>query len=124
MCSAVASASSTPVLGWTHAFPNGAGFGHVKPSHVYLGGDPTGEVTSVHWQGWGGAKTVGHGTGWCPRSSVADGYHCSVSLHVSNLGSCHGRRAYRVLVFYFKPGPHARWEFGSKWNACTGQGIF
>jgi hypothetical protein len=116
-----ASARGGPVLGWAHAFPNGKGFGVVTPRHVFLGGDPTGDVTGVRWHGWGGTKSTGFGTGWCPGRSVAAGYHCSVSLHAFDLGRCHRRRAYRMLKFYFKFGPHRRWTFGSKWNACTGQ---
>ena len=115
-----AGASGSPVLGWAHAFPNGTGFGQVTPRHVFLGGDPTGDVTGLRWRSWGAGKTLGFGTGWCPGRSVADGYYCSVSLHAYNLGRCHGRRAYRTLTFYFKPGPQRRWMFGSRWNTCTG----
>jgi hypothetical protein len=109
------------VLGWGHAFSNGKRFGLVRPRHVFLGGDPTGDVTGVRWDGWGAGKATGFGTGWCPGRSVADGYYCSVSLHAYDLGLCHGSRAYRILTFYFKFGPHRRWVLGSKWNACTGQ---
>ena len=117
----LAQTGGSPILGWAHAFPNGAGFGRVTPRHVYLGGDPTGNVTGVRWSGWGAGETIGMGTGWCPRQSVAHGYYCSVSLHAFDLGWCHGRSAYRMLSFYFKPGPRRRWTFGSQWNVCTGQ---
>ena len=123
-CVSLALARGTPVLGWGHAFPNGRGFGLVKPGHVFLGGDPTGDVTGVRWRGWGSAKATGFGTGWCPGRSVAAGYYCSVSLHAYDLGQCRGRHAYRTLTFYFKFGPRRRWSFGSKWNACTGQAVF
>lgn len=112
-------AVQTPVLGSGRAFPNGAGFGAAAPRQVFLGGDPTGNVTGLHWHGWGRARTTGFGTGWCPRQSVANGFSCPFSLHASNLGRCHARRAYRTLVFYFKPG--RRWIYGSKWDACTGR---
>jgi hypothetical protein len=117
----VAHAGGSPVLGWAHAFPNGKGFGHVRPPNVYLGGDPTGNVTRLRWPTWGAARTIGFGTGWCPGRTVAAGYYCSVSLHASDLGRCHGRRGYRGLAFYFKPGPHRPWAFGSRWNICSGQ---
>lgn len=123
-CVSVAFAGRSPVLGWGHAFPNGKGFGLVRPRHVFLGGDPTGDVTGVRWDGWGAGKANGFGTGWCPGRSVADGYYCSVSLHAYDLGRCHGSSAYRILTFYFKFGPHRRWVLGSKWNACTGQAVF
>lgn len=115
--SASASAGA-PVLGAKGAFPNGKGFGSVKPRVVYLGGDPTGYVSAITWRHWGAARAVGFGQGWCPGQSVAAGHHCRAALHVSALGTCHGRRAYRTLVFYFRD--HERWMFGSRWNACSG----
>ena len=120
---AIAAASGGPVLGWARAFSNGAGFGQVKPRRVYLGGDPTGEVRSLRWHAWGAGTTAGFGTGWCPGRSVADGHFCTVSLHASDVGRCHGHRAYRTLAFYFKPGPHKTWLLGSKWDVCTGQAL-
>lgn len=110
-----------PVLGWKRAFMNGEGFGAVQPRTVYLGGDPTGEVSMLRWHRWGRAKTVGFGHGWCPRQSVAAGYYCTASLHVYGLTTCRGRRAYRMMSFYFKPGVHRHWIAGSTWNICTGQ---
>jgi hypothetical protein len=96
--------NQTPVLGWNGAFPNGKGFGTVKPRTVYLGGDPTGDISSIAWHHWGQARTVGFGQGWCPGRSVASGRPCPAALHISNLGTCHGLHAYRTLVFYFKSG--------------------
>ncbi len=111
--------SASPVLGWKHAFQSGMGFGTAKPRTVYLGGDPTGEVKSISWHQWGAAHAVGFGRGWCPGQSVAAGHPCPAALHLSKLGTCHGRRAYIDLAFYFKTG--GTWIAGSKLNACTGQ---
>lgn len=110
--------TSTPVLGWKGAFQNGQGFGKIKPRTVYLGGDPTGKVSSITWRNWGHRSALGLGTGWCPGVSVAAGYFCPAALHVSTLGTCHGHRAYLKLVFDFMMG--GRWVRGSKWNSCTG----
>jgi hypothetical protein len=107
-----------PVLGSKGAFPYGAGFGYTKPRRVYLGGDPTGEVKSITWHHWGLARAVGYGRGWCPGQSVAAGHPCLAALHLSGLTTCHGRRAYSQIAFYFKD---PRWTAGTKWNACTGQ---
>jgi hypothetical protein len=112
-------AIASPVLGWKHAFQGGAGFGSVKPRTVDLGGDPTGVVSSITWQHWGTAQAVGVGRGWCPGQSVASGHACRASLHLSRLGTCHGRRAYINLGFFFKPG--RSWIAGAKLNACTGR---
>lgn len=106
----------TPVLGFKGAFRGGKGFGAVKPKVVYLGGDPTGRVQSVRWRAWGSSRATGVGQGWCAGESVAAGHVCEASLHVSRLGTCHGRRAYRTLAFYFKQ--HGRWALGSTWNIC------
>lgn len=114
----------SPVLGWSHAFANGRGFGVVKPQTVYLGGDPTGEVSAIQWQSWGSSKAMGFGQGWCPGRSVASGHDCTASLHLYDLARCHGRRAYRTMVFYFKPSPTRRWIVGAKLNACSGQYVF
>lgn len=111
---------ASPVLGWNSAFQNGDGFGMVKPRRVYLGGDPTGNVSSITWRDWGTGRSVGFGTGWCPGRSVASGHPCRAALHVYGLGTCHGLRAYRDLAFYFKSGQHRRWELGSRWNICSG----
>jgi hypothetical protein len=111
--------TTSPVLGWKHAFQNGRGFGTAKPRTVYLGGDPTGLVKSINWRHWGASRSVGFGQGWCPGRSVAAGHPCSAALHLSRLGTCHGRSAYITLAFYFKSG--RTWTAGSKWNACTGQ---
>jgi hypothetical protein len=119
---AVPSASAhggVPVLGSHAALAYGAGFGTVEPRTVYLGGDPTGQVSSITWHNWGSGRAVGFGRGWCPGSSVASGHSCLAAVHVYGLGSYHGRPAHRALAFYFKQGP--TWFLGSKWDACTGQ---
>lgn len=117
-------AQGLPVLGSSHAFPNGKGFGVVQPRTVYLGGDPTGQVSKLRWQQWGSSKIIGFGQGWCPGKSVASGHYCTTSLHLYGLDSCHGHRAYSMMIFYFKPSPRRRWTAGAKLNVCTGQYVF
>jgi hypothetical protein len=119
----IALAAAVPVLGFKHAFPNGTGFGVVKPRVVFLGGDPTGEVTKLSWHGWGKARPIGAGEGWCPGKSVAAGHPCAASLHAYNLGRCHGHRAYRTMAFYLKLRPRSHWTLGSRWNICTGRPV-
>jgi hypothetical protein len=120
---AALASASTPVLGSASAFQNGQGFGTVKPRTVFLGGDPTGRVESITWRGWGGARSSGFGTGWCPGASVAAGHPCKAALHAYALGSCHGHRAYRKVAFYFKLHRRSHWTLGSRWNACSGKFI-
>jgi hypothetical protein len=108
----------TPVLGYKHAFINGAGFGAARPKEVYLGGDPTGLVRKLVWSHWSSRTTVGRGTGWCPGQDVADGRPCPAVLRASNLGSCHGHLAYHTLQFYFQIHT-GRLTKGSRWSACA-----
>ena len=121
LASPTAMAATQPVLGWKGAFSFGKGFGSIRPRTVYLGGDPTGEVSSLGWQHWGSRRATGYGRGWCPGSSVASGHPCQAALRASSLGLCHGRRGYRTLAFYFKMG--TSWTFGSRWNICRGQPV-
>jgi hypothetical protein len=113
-----------PVLGWSHAFLNSKGFGAAEPQTVFLGGDPTGEVSKLRWQHWGGRRSIGFGRGWCPGRSVASGHYCTASLHLYDLANCHGLRAYRMMVFYFKPSPRRHWIVGAKLNICDGRYVF
>ena len=53
--------------------PNSEGFGEISPDTVFLGGDPTGLVTKVHWQGWGRSTAIGTGSATGSGLSVADG---------------------------------------------------
>jgi hypothetical protein len=67
----------TPVLGGRHAFPNGQGFGKAHPRTVYLGGDPTGEVSSMTWRHWGQRRAVGFGRRCVPDSPSLPAMHAS-----------------------------------------------
>src|SRR5579872_2840325 len=63
---AVGSATASPVrvivLGEKDPnFPFSEGWGTVRPSRIFNGGDPSGLVTQIHWTSWGGSVAVGHG---------------------------------------------------------------
>src|SRR5689334_14125566 len=55
--------------------PYQKGWGHVRPSVIFNGGDPTGLVEHIHWTTYGDTRAVGHGIGdWVwPGVSVAGG---------------------------------------------------
>jgi len=56
-------ASPVPVLGrLAGVFAQGTGFGRARPRKIFNGGDPTGLVTKVSWQSWGGAQDICSGT--------------------------------------------------------------
>ena len=82
---------------------SGHGFGLVKPSEVFNGGDPTGLVTKVVWDSWGGPKAVGHGLSVYvgPNQTVADGTMQPSTIVAFNLGTCDGKFMYRAVKWYF-----------------------
>jgi hypothetical protein len=102
--SALAGSPAVPIL--TGPKPmSGAGFGQVKPSTIYLGGDPTGLVCRIHWLSWGGQLAVGDGTGWYINSheAVSQGKSAPVVVVLYDLGTWRGRPAYKRYNWYF-PG--------------------
>lgn len=115
--------STVPTLGrlagnFAHA---GKGFGQVRPSEIFNGGDPTGLVSHVVWTSWGRPKTVG--TGWSddvgPNQRVSTGTEEPATVVAFNLGTCGGTLMYQAVEWYFPQhgqvfNPH-RYE-----NICTG----
>lgn len=82
---------------------SGAGFGQVRPSEIYLGGDPTGLVCRIHWLSWGGQLAVGDGTGWYINShqAVSQGKAAPVVVVLYYLGTWRDRPAYTSYHWYF-----------------------
>src|SRR4051812_21474051 len=97
-----ASSSRQPQLGLP-LVPNSVGFGKVRPSRVFNGGDPTGDFTGITWQTWGGQQAHGTGTGYWepPGEPVAASIEAPINLVAYDLGDCRGRPAYRHLAVYF-----------------------
>jgi hypothetical protein len=107
-------------LGLTEAWFQGAGFGEVEPSTVFLGGDPTGMVTSIHWSSWGGAEATGSGTGWYvpPKAVTAGGSHQPATVIAFDLGSCAEHPAYQKVEWYFA-GEHEGFDPSQALYACA-----
>jgi hypothetical protein len=95
--------SSAPTLGLAGAWFAGSGFGEVEPSTVFLGGDPTGQLTSIHWSSWGGAEATGSGIGWYvpPNVITAKGSDEPATVVAFDLGTCADRPAYQEVTWYF-----------------------
>jgi len=96
------SQAAVPVLG--NGFHESKGYGHAEPSLLSSGGNAfTFEVTKISWEHWGEKRAVGHGTGWYvpPGNALLDGHKEAMKLVAFDLGSCHGRRAYRKLSWFF-----------------------
>ena len=118
---AVVDASGLPILAGPWG-SNQEGYGHVKPSKIYNGGDPTGIVEHIHWLTWGHPRAIGSGVAEYvgPHQDVAEGTLQSARIVLFQLGSCDGRRAYDAIEWYFpQHGDH----FNPRQyiNACTGQ---
>ncbi len=94
---------ASPALGQlSGVFAHGAGFGQVKPTRIFNGGDPTGLVTRVVWKSWGGARALATGESdyVAPTQSVATGTEEPVTVVAFDLGSCDGKLMYRAVEWY------------------------
>lgn len=87
-------------LGASGLFPNGEGWGEIRPSTVFNGGVPSGLVWHIRWRNWGGRVASGRGITsiYKPRG----GYFrrsARIELRASNIGACQlgGQRTYRRL---------------------------
>jgi hypothetical protein len=100
---ASAGGTSTPILTGAGNVRSSEGFGKIRPSTIYLGGDPTGLVCHIRWLSWGGQFAIGTGTGFYegPNQAVAAGHQAPAVVVLSRLGTWHGRRAYTKFNWYF-----------------------
>ncbi len=114
------SVASKPTLGrpWGSSQQ---GYGGVEPTTVFNGGDPTGLLTNVQWQSWGGAQAVGQGTSdyVAANQAVADGTQAHATVVAFNLGTCQGEPAYNAVEWYF-PEYGQSFNPGVYINICTG----
>ncbi len=100
---------------------SGVGFGQVKPTEIYNGGDPTGMVTHVVWSSWGGPKATATGTSdyVAPNQSVAAGTEETATVVAFNLGTCDGKLMYQAVEWYF-PQHGQTFNPNQYENICTG----
>ena len=127
ICAGCAGSSShqraaVPTLGRPAGlFAHGAGFGQIRPSKIFNGGDPTGLVSHITWTSWGGARASGTGMSDYVGSgqSVATGSQERVTVVAFDRGTCHGRPAYRAVEWYF-PSHGQRFNPHRYENICTG----
>jgi hypothetical protein len=115
-----AASASTPTLGLTGAYFSGAGFGQVEPSAIYLGGDPTGALGSIHWSSWGGAEATGTGIGSydAPNEPVYASTHEPATVIAFDLGTCADHPAYQAVDWYF-PGEGGTFVASQGEDACA-----
>ncbi len=118
---AAVDASGVPILAGPWSLHQ-KGYGHVKPAIVFNGGDPTGLVRYINWNSWGSAHAVGTGIAEyeAPNQPVAGGSQEIARIVLFQLGSCHHRRAYNAIEWYF-PQHGQHFNPHQYINACTGQ---
>jgi hypothetical protein len=109
---------ATPVLGAAWA-SNLEGFGQSQPCAIYSGGDPTGLVTNIRWQSWGGATATGDGTALYAPGVISEGTHQPARVVAFKLGTCGSVRAYTAIEWFF-PTYGETFETHTYMNACTG----
>lgn len=98
------SPAQVPVLGSATEYPNGEGYGHVAPSQLFFGGDPTSLVTGISWTSWGNAQATGQGTGdyvWPGESVAAGSIQTPAQIVAWDLGDCAGHTAYLRVEWFF-----------------------
>jgi hypothetical protein len=111
-----------PTLGQpAGVFAHGQGFGQVKPTEIFNGGDPTGLVTHVVWTSWGGAQAIATGISDYvgPGQTVAGGKEEPATVVAFNLGTCDGKLMYQAVEWYF-PQHHQAFDPGHYEDICTG----
>jgi hypothetical protein len=95
--------NKVPVLG--HPTFRTRGFGHPHPRDISFGGaDPVFVIEDITWNTWGPPHAVGHGTAWyLPPGvkSVSEGHAEPAKVVAFDLGTCHGKLAYRKLEWFF-----------------------
>lgn len=115
--------AALPVLGQPAGIfaTNSKGFGEVRPSTVFNGGDPTGLVTDITWSSWGGSTATGTGTSDYvgPNQSVAGGTQETVTIVAFDLGTCDGKLMYRAVEWYF-PQHGDNFDPNQYEDICTG----
>jgi hypothetical protein len=108
-----------PVLGSkSFAKPYGAGFGLPEPEAIFNGGDPSGEVSKIHWTDWGETTATGYGLNAIFRPQ--GGYYrkrARVELRATDLGKCGKQVAYTRLEVRIPKHPGGKL---GKWFSWSG----
>ena len=102
-------------------FSQGKGFGEVRPSEFFNGGDPTGLVTHIVWKSWGTPRAIGTAVSEyvAPNQDVAEGTEQTATIVAFKLGYCLGNYVYEAVEWYF-PQHGQRFSPDQYENICTG----
>jgi hypothetical protein len=107
-----------PVLGQSRDAAEG--YGSARPAAISNGGDPTGIVTDVSWQSWGGPEAVGTGMGYYdpPNVPVDKAVEEKATVVAFDLGTCAGQYMYQGIEWYF-PESGGSFNDSSYLNICS-----
>ncbi len=96
----------------------------MRPAVIDNGGDPTGRVTDVQWQSWGGSQATATGTSLYVAANqiVAAGTEETATVVAFNLGTCQGKAAYNAIEWYF-PDHGQAFDPNNYRNICTGDNV-
>lgn len=107
-------------LGRVWAAGGQVGYGDVRPTEIFNGGDPTGHVWDVTWRSWGQSRAIGNGMGFTFARYVADGHREPATVVAFDLGTCGGKVMYRKIDWFF-PQRNEHWVPTRYINICTGR---
>jgi hypothetical protein len=113
-----AAAQPVPVLGQSRGVTEG--YGSARPAAISTGGDPTGILTNVSWQSWGGSQAIGTGTGYYdpPNVPVDQSRAEQATIVAFDLGTCGGQYMYRAVEWYF-PASGGTFNASTYLNICA-----
>lgn len=111
-------AAAVPVLGQSRGVTEG--YGSARPTTISNGGDPTGIVTNVSWQSWGGPEALATATGYYdpPNVPVYKAIREKATVVAFDLGICAGQYMYQGIEWYF-PESGGSFNTTSYLNICS-----
>jgi hypothetical protein len=95
------------------------GWGSERPAIIYNGGDPSGMISSVRWDTWGGR--IARGRGKTSIFAPTGGYYPTlvrIQLRASSVGRCDPRGPLAYLALDFRVPDHPGGKLG-RWQSWT-----
>jgi hypothetical protein len=82
--------------------PDQRGWGLVKPTVIFNGGDESGQIADVRWESWGGPTAIGHGTAsYALGPTKAHSVPARATVVATKLKRCNGQLMYTRIWWYF-----------------------
>jgi hypothetical protein len=95
----------------------------VRPISLQLTADGTLSVERIQWNSWGGPAATGNGTalfhGCTPNCAAAPTHEAVVSIRLSDVRTCHGKRYYAGVTLRLTSGRLLDQSFLQRsWSPC------